>query len=45
MHSKPHQWYVVVHERKCPKRLRPGRVVWVSCYRLSKRTKSNICPL
>jgi transposase len=32
------------HERSCPQRLRPWRVVWVSCCRRSKRIKSNICP-
>ncbi len=32
-------------ERRYTKRLHPGRVLWVSCYRPSKRTKSNICPL
>jgi hypothetical protein len=32
-------------ERRYTKRLHPGRVVWVSCYRPSKRTRSNICPL
>jgi hypothetical protein len=31
-------------ERRYTKRLRPWRVVWVSCSRPSKRTKSNICP-
>jgi hypothetical protein len=33
------------HERRYTKHLRPWRVVWVSCSRLSQRTKSNICPL
>src|SRR5712691_6283452 len=32
-------------ERRYTKRLHPGRVLWVSCYRPPKRTKSNICPL
>jgi hypothetical protein len=32
-------------ERRYTKSLHPGRVLWVSCYRPSKRTKSNICPL
>ena len=34
---------MLLHERSCPT-LRPGRVVWVSCCRRSKRIKSNICP-
>ena len=33
------------HERSYTKGRHPGSVVWVSCYRLSKHTKSNICPL
>ena len=32
------------HKRRYTKRLRPWRVVWVSCSRPSKRPTSNICP-
>ena len=32
-------------ERRYTKRLHPGRVVWVSCFRPSQRTMSDICPL
>src|SRR2546430_8756023 len=43
--TNPPSGMVSSHERRYTKHLRPWRVVWVSCSRLSKRTKSNICPL
>ena len=43
--TNPPSGMVSSHERRYTKHLRPGRVVWVSCSRLSKRTTSNICPL
>src|SRR5256885_1803357 len=43
--TTPPSGMVSSHERRDTKHLRPWRVVWVSCSRLSKRTKSNICPL
>jgi hypothetical protein len=43
--TNPLSGMVSSHERRYTKHLRPWRVVWVSCSRLSKRTKSNICPL
>src|SRR5262250_2523393 len=43
--TNPLSGMISSHERRYTKHLRPWRVVWVSCSRLSKRTKSNICPL
>src|SRR5262252_8050169 len=43
--TNPPSGMVSSHERRYTKHLRPWRVVWVSCSRLSKRPKSNICPL
>src|SRR5262249_51214931 len=40
----PSSVMLLSHERSCPQRLRPWRVVWVSFCRRSKRIKSNICP-
>jgi hypothetical protein len=40
----PSRVMLLSHERSCPQRLRPWRVVGVSFCRRSKRIKSNICP-
>src|SRR2546425_13213683 len=43
--ANPNRGMLSSHERRYPKHLCPWRVLWVSCYRPSKRTQSNICPL
>ena len=43
--THPHSVMLFSYERRDIKRLHLRSVVWGSFYRLSKRTKSNICPL
>src|SRR6516165_10524178 len=43
--AHPNSVMLSSHERRDTKRLCLRSVVWGSCYRLSKCTRSNICPL
>ena len=43
--APPHRGMLSSHERRYAKHLRFRSVVWGSCYRPSKPTKSTICPL